>query len=196
MGQIINIKTKMNRNYLVNMYNATSTDDGTGNDELETYEAWLERQLISRIKKIDELEDHPEAFALPYIDIKIISRILSSNLQEGKIDMISTNISQIITEMIDENDKKKAKLHPEKKSNRKGIVFDFVVKHKTDCYRAFKICADHKGFNTPEGSKLIELARKEIGYSRKTWDGDIYHALWRVYKGITVDGANTPEEIK
>ncbi len=27
---------------LYNMYNATSTDDGTGNDELETYENWLD----------------------------------------------------------------------------------------------------------------------------------------------------------
>ncbi len=36
------------RNYLIEMYNATSTDDGHG--ELETYEAWLERQLLARIK--------------------------------------------------------------------------------------------------------------------------------------------------
>jgi hypothetical protein len=58
------------------------------------------------------------------------------------------------------------------------------VRHKTDCYRAFKICADHKGFNTEEGSKLIEFARNEIGYSRKTWDGDIYFSLWKTYKKI------------
>ncbi len=43
---------------LYNMYNATSTDDGTGNDELETYENWLERQLISRIEKIEKLNLH------------------------------------------------------------------------------------------------------------------------------------------
>lgn len=46
----------MNKEDLHNMYNATSTDDGSGNDELETYEAWLERQLISRIKKLREIE--------------------------------------------------------------------------------------------------------------------------------------------
>ena len=80
--------------------------------------------------------------------------------------------------------------------SRKGIVFDFVVKHKTDCYRAFKICAHHKGFNTKEGSLLIEYARKEIGYSRKTWDGDIYFALWKMYKAITIDGIDRPEDKK
>ena len=42
------------KEYLYNFYNATSTDDGTG--EIETYESWLERQLISRLKRIDELE--------------------------------------------------------------------------------------------------------------------------------------------
>ncbi|MEQ3501102.1 hypothetical protein ABMY20_15210 [Tenacibaculum sp. SSH1-16] len=43
-----------NKQYLYNAYNATST--GNENDELETYENWLERQLISRLKKIDEME--------------------------------------------------------------------------------------------------------------------------------------------
>jgi hypothetical protein len=48
---------KRDRNYLINFYNATSTDDGKG--EIETYEAWLERQLLSRIKKIEQLEATP-----------------------------------------------------------------------------------------------------------------------------------------
>ena len=41
------------KNYLYNAYNATSTDDGNG--ELETYENWLERQLLSRIEKLEQL---------------------------------------------------------------------------------------------------------------------------------------------
>jgi hypothetical protein len=40
------------KTYLYEMYNATSTEDGT-TGELETYEAWLERQLLSRIKKLE-----------------------------------------------------------------------------------------------------------------------------------------------
>lgn len=40
--------------HLHNFYNATATEDGRG--ELETYEAWLERQLLSRIAKIEEFE--------------------------------------------------------------------------------------------------------------------------------------------
>ena len=44
------------KKYLYNMYNGTSTDDGKG--DLETYENWLERQLLSRIKKLDEIEKY------------------------------------------------------------------------------------------------------------------------------------------
>ena len=43
---------EINKEYLHHMYNATSTDDGKGG--VESYEAWLERQLISRIKKLEE----------------------------------------------------------------------------------------------------------------------------------------------
>lgn len=35
--------------YLHEMYNATSTDNPEGSDELETYESWLEKQLLHRI---------------------------------------------------------------------------------------------------------------------------------------------------
>lgn len=35
------------------MYNATSTEDENG--DLETYENWLERQLISRIERLEQL---------------------------------------------------------------------------------------------------------------------------------------------
>jgi hypothetical protein len=36
------------RAYLIGMYNATS--QGNDKDQIETYEAWLERQLLSRLK--------------------------------------------------------------------------------------------------------------------------------------------------
>lgn len=39
---------------LINAYNATSTDDGHG--EIETIEAWLERQLIGRMQEIERWE--------------------------------------------------------------------------------------------------------------------------------------------
>lgn len=47
---------RFNRQYLIDAYNATSTDDGHG--EIEEYEHWLERQLISRLQKIELLEAH------------------------------------------------------------------------------------------------------------------------------------------
>lgn len=46
------------KNYLINAYNGTSTDDGKG--DIETYEAWLERQLLSRIDKVEELQAEVE----------------------------------------------------------------------------------------------------------------------------------------
>jgi hypothetical protein len=49
---------EIDKQYLYDMYNATSTDDGSGNDEIESYENWLERQLISRIKTINKLENN------------------------------------------------------------------------------------------------------------------------------------------
>lgn len=81
-------------------------------------------------------------------------------------------------------------------TTRKEKVFDFVVRHKTDCYRAFKLDTTYKGFNTDDGGKLIELARKEIEYSPRTWAGDIYRSLYRVYAAITIEGVNSPDEIK
>ena len=45
---------KIDRAYLVNQYNATSTDDG--NDNIETFESWLVRQLISRIEKLEDIQ--------------------------------------------------------------------------------------------------------------------------------------------
>lgn len=44
---------KYDKNYLKEKYAATCSDDGS--DNLETYKAWLERQLINRLEVIDEL---------------------------------------------------------------------------------------------------------------------------------------------
>lgn len=43
----------IDRNRLYVIYNATSTDDGNG--DIESYEDWLERQLISRLARLEEL---------------------------------------------------------------------------------------------------------------------------------------------
>ncbi len=77
---------------------------------------------------------------------------------------------------------------------RQNKVFDFVVRHKIDCYNAFKLSIAHEGYTRPEGKKLIALARQEIGYSDKTWSGDIYSSLYNTYKSIVVDGVNEPEQ--
>ena len=43
--------TKEERAFLHNMYNGTSTDDGNG--DIESYESWLERQLLFRIQELE-----------------------------------------------------------------------------------------------------------------------------------------------
>lgn len=48
---------KYDKQYLYDMYNATSTEDENG--DLETYENWLERQLISRIERLEQLRQPP-----------------------------------------------------------------------------------------------------------------------------------------
>jgi hypothetical protein len=73
-------------------------------------------------------------------------------------------------------------------------LFDFVVRHKTDCYRAFKLSDEHKGYKTPEGMKLINLVRSEIEYSPRTYNGDIYVVLWKMYKSIVIEGNNNGNE--
>jgi hypothetical protein len=73
-------------------------------------------------------------------------------------------------------------------------VFYFVVMHKIDCYRAFKLSIGHEGYKSPEGKNLIALARQEIGYSDKTWSGDIYSSIYNTYKSIVVDGVSEPEQ--
>ena len=42
------------RDYLLNAYAATSTGDDNGG--IESYETWLERQLLSRIEKLENPE--------------------------------------------------------------------------------------------------------------------------------------------
>jgi len=66
----------------------------------------------------------------------------------------------------------------------------FVVNNKTNCYRAFKQGINHKDYKSPDGRKLINLARKALRYSPTTWSGDIYWQIWKQYKSIVIDGNN------
>ena len=45
-----------NKQDLYEAYNATSTDDGNG--DIETYKNWLERQLLSRVKRLKQFDLH------------------------------------------------------------------------------------------------------------------------------------------
>lgn len=85
----INKINEYDEQYLYNAYNATSTEiDG----DLETYEAWLERQLISRLKKIDELEQ-PNP-----LDVFPTRKVCFFSLKDGK--HLTENGIEITTDML------------------------------------------------------------------------------------------------
>ena len=43
---------------------------------------------------------------------------------------------------------------------------------------------DKPAYKLPEAVKIIELARKELNYSDKTYSGDIFISLFNVYSDI------------
>jgi hypothetical protein len=70
---------------------------------------------------------------------------------------------------------------------RNNRAYDFVVKHKVLIYQNTR---NYLNFTEGKGDRqlqeLIDLARKEIGYSDKTWSGDIFNSLVNLYKKICV----------
>lgn len=119
-----------------------------------------------------------------YTNFRVIKIYKDYNLFEQYFSIKLETLSKVISVI---NGYKKPK-------NKK--IFNFVVKHKIDCYHAFKEDTSHKGYHTEYGKNLITLARKELEYSPKTWSGDIYLHLWKVYKSIVIDGVNSPDKIK
>jgi hypothetical protein len=89
-----------------------------GRDVLVSYQKWFDHNsckysvedtseaIVDEYLSTHPLQEKPsdDIFKLNYIDIKIISRILSQNLQKGKIDMSLIDIADLISEMIDIQD--------------------------------------------------------------------------------------------
>jgi hypothetical protein len=66
-------------------------------------------------------------------------------------------------------------------------TYDFVVKHKVAIYQNTRHYSNYtEGKNDKDLQELIEFARKEIGYSDRTWSGDIFTSLVNLYKKICV----------
>ncbi|WP_435135755.1 hypothetical protein [Formosa sp. A9] len=66
------------KNYLYNMFNATATDDGKG--DIETYENWLERQLLERIERLEQLDLHSVSRSLSASEVMDMSNRFIQNL--------------------------------------------------------------------------------------------------------------------
>jgi len=72
------------------------------------------------------------------------------------------------------------------KKKRLNRYNQFIIDNKGKLYDAFKNGLIEDGFKKDEGKRIVDLARVELGYSAKTWDGDIYMALFRNWKRIVL----------
>jgi hypothetical protein len=101
------------RAYCVNAYNAHSTDDGTGSEELESYESFLERQLVSRIDRLDEL--YPIAKFISEADIKDYDTLKGENEAyeqvidglDGEGDSVAAKLIRKIKELTNQKNEPK-----------------------------------------------------------------------------------------
>jgi hypothetical protein len=79
------------------------------------------------------------------------------------------------------------KANSPKRRIRNQKTYDFVVKYKILIYQNTRHYNNYvEGKNDKYLQELIELARKEIGYSDKTWSGDIFTSIVNLYKKICV----------
>jgi len=70
---------------------------------------------------------------------------------------------------------------------RNSKTYDFVVKYKILIYQNTRHYSNYtEGKNDKYLQELIELAREEIGYSDRTWSGDIFTSLVNLDKKICV----------
>jgi hypothetical protein len=78
-------------------------------------------------------------------------------------------------------------VNPPKRQTKNQKTYDFVVKHKVAIYQNTRHYNNYtEGKNDKDLQELIEFARKEIGYSDRTWSGDIFTSLVNLYKKICV----------
>ena len=73
------------------------------------------------------------------------------------------------------------------KKKRVNRYNQFILDNKGKLYNAFRHGLVEDGHNTEEGKRVVDLARVELGYSPKTWDGDIYNALYRNWFRLVVE---------
>jgi len=83
------------KNYLYEMFNGTCTDDGNG--DIETYENWLERQLLARIDRVDNsLKVGMQTFDLCDCPYQINAWIEKYNIQANNIISINQDSKQVV----------------------------------------------------------------------------------------------------
>jgi len=63
-------------------------------------------------------------------------------------------------------------------------MFEFVYKHIKLCRKAFYHGRNYEDFRTTPGLKLVNMARKELGYSDHTYSGDIFRSIALNYEKL------------
>ena len=139
------------KEYLYEMYNATSTDDGKG--DLETYENWLELQLLSRIDKVDALDSLKGQYHTNMIEI-IIGKLSGHGEYKfgNELQEIYDGLIFELSELQQENQDLKVSL-------QKEILKAF--QHGRNAGSIFKRAKDSEGLADQYLKERIETLTKE-----------------------------------
>lgn len=85
---------KKDRYYLIGKYNATSTNDG--GDDIETYDTWLERQLISRIDAMELLEKENATLRSINSDLNTLKGLNNMKITELESELKPVKVATVV----------------------------------------------------------------------------------------------------
>jgi hypothetical protein len=147
---------------------------------VEQYESRNTGAIISKLKEINNRHES----VLNWI-LRHTPEIKESLRYKNHIDEINDMKSELSA--LEQSPSPMERIREEDEPKLRGKNYDFVVNHKVLVYNTtHKYMNYTEGKNDPEVQKLISIARKEIGYSDKTWSGDIYNILVNLYIKICV----------
>lgn len=176
------------KNYLYETYNATSTGDEHG--ELETYENWLERQLISRLETIDEMEKYDKLQVL-MVDISTWSDATFGELQRNPA--ILFHLKKEVPELIEA-----IKTYQENNSLKKLSYVEItnlqqaVIEEYADCFMLLLDSVHHYGLNA-EILLAATRGKLEVNKQRKWGKPDENGVVEHVRCNANKDKEQCPE---
>ena len=162
---------------IINYLDENSIIYGVG--QLEALQEDMQKLLESEISELKEQIKKEEKTAMELIR-EAFNPIQNARCSECN-ELIGTNAAHIC------QNKFEPKSIFTRRMERNARTYDFVVKHKILIYQNTRHYGNFTaGKNDCQLQELITLARKEIGYSDKTWSGDIFTSLVNLYRKICV----------